>query len=435
MSRRRGCVARERSAAYRAREEPPPPSVLVGALREAVDALSAADLDDWSADELGEAALALERAQSQLVAQQARVLTDFERREGPRADACTTAAAWLNFRTRLGAGAVQRRMSRARQLGRMSQLRAAYQAGEVATEHVDAVVRRCGGWRGERIAEHDATLAELARQATPREVAVAVERIIDAVASEGGDNPPPPCDAEDLRELSVRDGFAGLGDLRGTLSPVLRELFLRVRDVYGRADPPDTPSQHRRTPGARFHDAVLDALTVALSAHPGSAVDGVKTHVVLFADLMTLLGRDDLARIRPRLSDSGVVDPEIARHLIATTNPTMRAVLCLGPWMPVSVGRSRRTLPDWLRGASELVHQRCRGPGCTLRFAVTQADHATDFADGGVTALFNDDPLCLRHHGLKHRDGWDITFHTSDGVVRWRSRDGTRTIDVPPPDP
>lgn len=82
VSRRRGCVARERSAAYRAREEPPPPSVLVGALREAVDALSAADLDDWSADELGEAALALERAQSQLVAQQARVLTDFERRGG-----------------------------------------------------------------------------------------------------------------------------------------------------------------------------------------------------------------------------------------------------------------------------------------------------------------------------------------------------------------
>lgn len=102
--------------------------------------------------------------------------------------------------------------------------------------------------------------------------------------------------------------------------------------------------------------------------------------------------------------------------------------------VPVTVGRARRVLPDWLRAASEMVHRTCRGPGCDLRFSVTEADHAHDYAAGGTTGLHNDVPLCPAHHRLKHTDGWTITFDTTTGVVTWCSRDGTRIIDIPPPD-
>jgi hypothetical protein len=166
-------------------------------------------------------------------------------------------------------------------------------------------------------------LTALACAAEPRDVAVAVQRIVDHVDPDGADDPPV-CANDDLREVCVRPGYDGLGHLEGATTAAVTELLLRTRDVYGTDDPPDTPVEQRRTGGQRFHDALRDALTVALDRHPGSVVGGVKTHVVVFADLMTLLGRDDLARIRPRLSQTGVIDPETARHLIATTDPTMQ---------------------------------------------------------------------------------------------------------------
>ena len=102
----------------------------------------------------GEAVLALESAQSVVVAQQARVLREFDRREAFRADACTTTASWLRWKTSLGYGPAQRRVKRARLLGRMPGLRGAYETGQVATEHVDAVAYRATGWRAARIVEH-----------------------------------------------------------------------------------------------------------------------------------------------------------------------------------------------------------------------------------------------------------------------------------------
>lgn len=67
--------------------------------------------------------------------------------------------------------------------------------------------------------------------------------------------------------------------------------------------------------------------------------------------------------------------------------------------------------------------------------ASCDVDHMEDWADGGVTALFNSDPLCEAHHHLKHEDGWLITFEIRTGVVTWTSPDGKRRIEVRPDDP
>lgn len=425
-----GCVARDRGAGYET--GPAGPAAALAKVREGLAELQAADVDAWSDEEVAETVVALEAAQQATVAQQTRVLGVFDARAGYRRDACVSTASWLRWRTRLGYGPIQRRVHRMRLLGRMPALRAAFTAGAVSVEHVDAVARRATGWRADRLVDADDILTGLAVDAEPRDVAVVVAQICDAIDPDATDDALP-CDDDDLRAVSVRAGYAGLGDVTAVTTPVLTELLLRVRDVYATPDAADTPAHRRRTSGQRFHDALTDALTVALDHHPGSTVDGVKTHIVLFADLATLLGRDDLAVLRPRLSQSGVIDPDIARHLVATSNPTLRAVLTLGPWKPVTVGRTHRTLPDWLRGASELIHQRCRGPGCTLRFSATEADHTTDWAHGGPTALFNDTPLCHAHHRLKHLDRWAIEFDTTTGTVTWTARDHGRTITVPPP--
>ncbi|MPZ73107.1 MAG: DUF222 domain-containing protein [Nitriliruptorales bacterium] len=337
----------------------------------------------------------------------------------------------LRLNTTLGPGASKRRVNRAALLARMPVLRGAYERGEVRTEHVDAVLYRARPSRIDAIAEHDATLSQLAAAAEPRHLAVAVQGVVDHVDRDGADDPPP-CVNEDLRGLSLRDGFGGMEELTGTTTALVGELLRRTWQVYDTPDPADIPEAQRRTPGQRFHDALQAALTVALDGAPAT-VGGVKVHAGVFVDLFTLLGADDLATIRPRFASGKGITPELARHLVATTTPTMRAIVGLGPWNPVSVGRVR-TMPEWLKFASHLGHPHCRGPGCELPACLCDEDHIDPYCDGGLTATSNGAPMCHTHNVLKHDDNWTVTFDVETGEVTWTSADGRRVITLPPPD-
>ena len=259
-----------------------------------------------------------------------------------------------------------------------------------------------------------------------------MQRIVDHIDRDGADDPKP-CEAEHLRELSLRDAIHGLGDLSGTTAPVLSELLRRIRTVFDTPDPADTPDDQRRTPSQRFHDALQAALMVALDNHAGATLGGVKLHIGVFADFFTLLGADELARIKPRLMSGEEIDPELLRHLIATTNPTMRAVLGLGPWRPVSVGRVR-SLPEWLKIASHLGHPTCSAPGCDLPAVICDMDHNDPYCKGGETSLHKMAPMCHPHNVLKHDDNWTVTVNLDTGEVTWTNADRTKTITLPPPD-
>lgn len=427
---RQRCVARERSADYAAALSPL--EAAVAKIEQGLAELAAVDPGVENDDDVGAAVLAVGRAASRLAAQESRLLRDFEERNAYRRDACVSAKGWLRSKTTLGPGAAERRVKRARLLERMPALREAFEAGAVGVEHVDAVVYRATPSRTDAIAEHDSTLARLARTAEPRHVAVAVQRIVDQVDRDGADDPDP-CEAEQLRGLSLRDGFAGLEELSGTTTVVLAELLRRILLLYGEPDPADTPEAQRRTPSQRFHDALLAALVVALDNHPGATIGGVKTHIGMFADFFTLLGADALATVKPRLASGKGITPELARHILATTNPTMRAILGLGPWQPVSVGRVR-SMPDSLRMASHLGHPHCRGPGCDLPACLCDSDHIDSYCRGGETSLANSVPMCHPHNDLKFNGDWTVTFDVETGEVTWTSADGQRVIVLPPPD-
>lgn len=430
VSRRR-CVARERGVAYAT--SAPTPQDVIAALKAAADALAALDVTGCTEEELGAVVLAAEDAQTRLAAHEATAIRAFDGRGAYRQDACVNTAGWLRLHTTMGPGAAKKRVKRAYLLEQMMHLREAFEDGDVATEQVDAVVYRAIPSRTESIAEHDETLTVLARNGEPREVAVAVQRIIDHVDRDGADDPQP-CDNDDLRGIDVGPGFGGLHSVHGATTTILNELLARAFKVFDKPDPADTPGSRRRTAAQRRHDALQTALATALE-HSGATIDGVKTHAVLFGDLRTMMGQDELATIRPRLGETGVIDAETARRIAASTNCTLRIVLGLGPWLPITVSRAQRVLPEWLRGASQLVHQHCAGPGCDVRFSATQADHRHPWCQGGETALFNDGPLCPTHNQLKHDENWTLSFNTETGVTTWTSADGKRIIHVPPAEP
>lgn len=429
------CVAREQGADYGLGLEQPTVESVLAKFAAAREELAALDLDGCDREELCELLAGMVNEQTALAAAESRVIPTFDKKAAHRHDACVTTASWLRWKVGLGYGDAHRRWKRARLLRRMPLMTAAFEAADVSTAHVDAAVHHATPARLERIAEHDATLTQLARDKEPREVRVAVQRIVELLDPDGSEDPPV-CETEDLREVTLLGGgFSKLGQLGGSTTTELTELMLRARDLYSTPDPVDTPEHQQRTPGQKFHDALRDALLVSIQNHPNSEIDGVRAHFIVLADLYNLLGDDERATITPRLGASGAIDGETARHLMATTIPTLRMVLSLGPWMPVSVGRARRVLPPWLRGASQLVHAKCAGPGCDRLFAWCDADHRVDWADGGRTSLFNDNPLCRAHHSLKHDDGWLITFDIHTGVITWTSPDGKRRIDIGPDDP
>lgn len=173
-------------------------------------------------------------------------------------------------------------------------------------------------------------------------------------------------------------------------------------------------------------------MQVALD-NAGATLGGVKLHAGVFIDLFTLLGADELATIKPHFASGKGITPELARHLIATCNPMLRAIVGLGPWQPVSVGRVR-AMPDWLKVASHLGHPHCRGPGCELPACLCDEDHLEPYCTGGITATCNCTPMCHPHNVLKHEDGWAVTFDVETGEVTWISADGQRVITLPPPD-
>lgn len=153
----------------------------------------------------------------------------------------------------------------------------------------------------------------------------------------------------------------------------------------------------------------------------------------MFIDLFTVLGADELATIKPRFGSGQGITPDLARHILATCNPLMRAIVGLGPWLPVSVGRVR-SWPAWMKAASFVGQPHCRGPGCELPAVLCDLDHNEEYCQGGITATSNGAPMCHSHNVLKHEDGWHVAFDTDTGEVTWTSRDGQRVITLPPPD-
>ena len=93
-----------------------------------------------------------------------------------------------------------------------------------------------------------------------------------------------------------------------------------------------------------------------------------------------------------------------------------------------------------LRRHIQLRDRTCIAPGCRRPARKVEQDHTRDHATGGLTVRANLDPLCWRHHRMKHHGGWSLT-QPLPGLFRWRSPLGqlywTRAAPIAPdlPDP
>ena len=141
------------------------------------------------------------------------------------------------------------------------------------------------------VAECEPILAALARTNPPRDVRRALRHLAGAVDDDGSDPDDDGPPGDPLRELHLRTGFQGHGDLEGTLDPLTREALQVLLDAFHTPDAADTPPQKRRSAAQRRHDAFA-ALLHTLLDQPGlPSVQGARPQILIFVDLAALRRR------------------------------------------------------------------------------------------------------------------------------------------------
>ncbi len=172
-------------------------------------------------------------------------------------------------------------------------------------------------------------------------------------------------------------------------------------------------------------EALLDLAAAALVAEHEPR--GERARVVVHVDAAALCAD---SRGRSELEDGPLISPETARRLGCDAD-VMAQIERDG--LPVSVGRSRRTVPPALRRLLEAREGKtCCFPGCERRRHL-QAHHRQHWAHGGETSLENLVLLCYQHHRVVHEGGYTVEGDAEAGI-RFRNRYGI-VSPLPPPRP
>ena len=206
----------------------------------------------------------------------------------------------------------------------------------------------------------------------------------------------------------------------------------RRREERSRAEHTEPPALSVTVEASRSTrvEALIDLAARALDADPRAATGApaVGARVVVHVDAAALTSD---AAGRSELGDGPVISPETARRLGCDAELVAQVER---DGLPLSVGRTRRTVPQALRRLLESRDDNtCCFPGCE-RQRHLQAHHRQHWAHGGQTSLENLVLLCYQHHRLVHEGGYTIEGdHSND--LRFRNRFGLVCTTAPPRPP
>jgi hypothetical protein len=333
---------------------------------------------------------------------------------------------WLAFRCGLSTREGRECLRVAEALEQLPHIREAFARGELSLTKVRAVTRVATPTTEEG-------LLELAGSLTASQLARALRAYLRVTSAE----------ARESHELEYVDYYwadDGSLVLRARLAAEDGTILVRALDACRervwrrkreeaaaarhaeRADERSLPTLGAEPPRQASVEAIVELAGRALAAPDGSAVD--RPQLVVHVDAATL-STDGPGR--SELEHGPVISHETACRLSCdaeyVTNIERDRI-------PLSVGRTRRTVPPKLR---RLLEARdggsCRWPGCTRRRQL-QAHHRTHWAKGGETSLDNLTLLCFHHHRLVHEGGYTIE-DADDGDFRFRNRHGVLHPSVP----
>jgi len=173
-------------------------------------------------------------------------------------------------------------------------------------------------------------------------------------------------------------------------------------------------------------EALLDLAEASLASADEPRRE--RARVVVHVDAAALCAE---GRGRSELEDGPLISTETARRLGCDAEVVAQVER---DGLPLSVGRSRRSVPAGLRRLLEARDDHtCCFPGCESRRHL-EAHHRRHWAHGGETSLENLVLLCYQHHRVVHEGGYTVEGDPETGI-RFRNRYGVVWPLAPPRPP
>ncbi len=413
-------------------------------------AVRAADVEAMSRDRLVAHRGDLKRLRSWLAAAEVRAARRAQTLEaGGRCESVESMASRNGGRSGRGARDLGRRTELCDE---MPDVEAALAAGDISSEHVDAVAKATRGLDGDAKAEFTDLASDIVDEATRtgvdgfersmRDLAASIKARHDAQS--GVD------ELETQRKASEVcrwiDDRTGMHHTHLALDPVRdARLHSAVNAELARLRATD----QRETPWAQllvdaFVDAVAGTPAVAAgSDHPADdSSDAVSGRVDRVPEITVLIDwqnlLDDAAGAGICETDNGIPLPVATVRRLCCDAEILPAVLGADGEV-LDAGRSARTASRAQRRALRAMQRGFAHPDCRVGFDACRIHHVRWWwNDRGRTDIDNLLPLCETHHHLVHEGGWTLTM-TPDRIATWRRPDGTifhqeTTIDRRPTD-
>jgi hypothetical protein len=368
----------------------------------AVDDLAEIDPDALSDAELSTLMVEGRRQQARLDAQMTRLSGAWDSRRCFDADEAKTGAAWLAERCRVPIGAARRQLHHARMLRRLPHVEAAFVAGEIGTAQVRALCGAVNLRTEARFADDEKLLVDHAKTLRFADFVRAMRYWLLLADPDGAERDADAAHAG--RSFGLYQSLDGtwVGELRlppvqgaivaDGLGRIERELFqAEWAEAKSRLGDLVSVDALRRTPAQRRADALVELVTRAGAAPPGSLRPAPLFTVLVGYE--TLAGPvSELANQRTVLTP-GQLAPWISEADI-------ERVVFDSPSRIIDIGRRQRFFRGAARRLVEVRDRRCGGFACDVPAPHCHIDHVQPW-NGENTTTDNGQPRCGWHNRRK----------------------------------
>ena len=317
-------------------------------------------------------------------------------------DGYVSAAAAIQQRCNMNAGAARAAVRLAKTLRRLPATQAAFDAGEISRAHASVMADAYTEERAEQLACIEAGLVDFAKKVDPKSLRAAVGQYTDAIDGDAGAD-------KDKKAVDKNRFHASLvGDrVRGDLSldPEAGEIVSGA--VEAMAADLKVEGDNRRT-SQRHAEALVEICRRSLATNhkhvsPSTRRRG-QPHLSFIVDLHDYEGDHPelIADIRVEGERYGRLSRATLERLTCDCN--INRIITDGPALIVDVGRTTRNIPAPLWRALVARDRHCTEPGCNVQPAFTEAHHIWHWEHGGPTTLDNLKLGCWAHHRKWHHE-------------------------------
>jgi hypothetical protein len=176
----------------------------------------------------------------------------------------------------------------------------------------------------------------------------------------------------------------------------------------------------------------------AATARTAGPAGGVRLELIVTVPARTLAGE---AEAPGEIIGYGPVDAGTVRLLAAQAATWSQLIVDPGTGAPLALARRRYTPTAAMRRFLGARDATCRFPGCDKPAAAAEADHTTEWSQGGTTDTDNLALLCRQHHRLKTIGHWKARqIHAAEppsppGTLEWTAPSGRQYTTHPDGDP